>query len=127
MGKVKLYRSITGATILMIPHPSYRIIPHTRAANHYSHQGEQSSTKYLNSVNNKDSRLSALSKIKYFGPRLHAYSQKVRFNNHLRRWPQGTTADDRTTISRDRISTEQLTRRAKIFNTHLNHSLYEVP
>jgi hypothetical protein len=31
--------------------------------------------KYLN----KDSRLSALSKIKYFGPRLHAYSQKVRF------------------------------------------------
>jgi hypothetical protein len=48
VGKVKLYRSITGATILMIPHPSYRIIPHTRAANHYLHQGEQSSTKYLN-------------------------------------------------------------------------------
>jgi hypothetical protein len=49
---------------------------------------------------NKDSRLSALSEIKYLGPRLHAYDQKVRFNNHLRRWPQGTTANDRTTMSR---------------------------
>ena len=46
MSKVKLCRSITGATILVIPHPSYRIISHTRAADHYSRSGDVILPKY---------------------------------------------------------------------------------
>ena len=77
MSKVKLCRSITVATILVIPHPSYRIISHTRAADHYSRSGDVILPKK-------------------FGPRLHALVRKLG-NIPFKAVAKGTTADDRTT------------------------------
>ena len=122
MSKVKLCRSITGATILVIPHPSYRIISHTRAADHYSRSGDVILPKYAQFYDKNGkiyrrtftvgfrklwSRCASGSiilpdrtkNLAYFGPRLHAFSQKVRLKP-FEAVAKGTTANDRTNISR---------------------------
>ena len=119
MSKVKLCRSITGATILVIPHPSYRIISHTRAADHYSRSGDVILPKYAQFYDKNGkiyrrtftvelwSRCASGSiilpdrtkNLAYFGPRLHALVRKLG-NIPFKAVAKGTTADDWTNISR---------------------------